>query len=346
MKSLMRTGIALAEAGHLPDSVLRFGMRQLIAQRLRQEGAGHRNRARARYEACLAELRQADVAKATDIANAQHYEVPADFFRLVLGPHLKYSACLWDEGAHDLAEAEAAMLACYAERAELGDGMRLLDLGCGWGSLSLWAAERYPASRILAVSNSTGQRAFIESEAKRRGLGNLDVMTADISRGFDPGEQFDRIVSVEMFEHIRNHAPLLKRIAGWLAADGKLFVHIFCHRHLLYTFEDGGPGDWMAREFFTGGLMPSRDLLPQLNDALEVEAIWDVNGMNYRHTAAAWRERLDAEREAAARILASGGIDGMRAVQRWRLFFMACEELFGYDRGKAWQVCHYRMAPL
>ena len=234
------------------------------------------------------------------------------------------------------------MLARYGERAELADGQNVLDLGCGWGSFTLWAAERVPNSRFTAVSNSAGQRRHIEWQLRSRGLDNVRVITADVN-DLDLDGGFDRIVSVEMFEHVRNYALLLNRISGWLADGGKLFVHIFCHRNLLYPFEDNGDGDWMARHFFTGGLMPAADTLLFFQDDLRIERRWNVSGRNYARTARAWLDNVDERREPVTRLMAEtyGEAESRRWVQRWRMFFMACEELFGYRDGTEWLVCHY-----
>ncbi|NIP15442.1 MAG: methyltransferase domain-containing protein [Pseudomonadales bacterium] len=338
--------IDLAEARRFPDSLVRVGIRRLVAQRLKDEGS-HGVAAQAeRHQRLLRELEQSPVALDTDLANEQHYEVPAEFFRAVLGKHLKYSSCYWERGAADLDEAEAHMLALYAERAELADGQRVLDLGCGWGSFTLWAAQRYPDSRFTAVSNSHGQRAYIEAQAAARGLNNVEVVTADVNELELPGA-YDRIISVEMFEHMRNYALLLNRIAGWLAPDGKLFVHIFCHRHLLYPYETEGDGNWMGRYFFTSGLMPAADTLLFFQDDLRCERRWSVSGVNYEKTSRAWLENLDANEGRVVKALEEtyGASEVGRWVQRWRMFFMACEELFAYRGGEEWLVCHYRFAP-
>jgi len=316
--------------------MLRAGIRAVCALRLRQE----RRRPRGYLESLVAELRRSDVAIATDAANAQHYEVPAQFFQRVLGPHLKYSGCYWPPGVDTLGAAEVAMLGLTAERAGLADGQAVLDLGCGWGSLTLWAAARYPRSRFTAVSNSRSQREFIEAQARTRGLSNVTVRTADIRTAELPAGAFDRVVSIEMFEHMRNYAVLLRRIAGWLAPGGALFVHVFAHREHAYPFEDAGASDWMAREFFTGGLMPSARLLHHFEDDLEIAEDWQLDGTHYARTAEAWHDNLMAHRDELVDLL------GSRAqVERWRVFFLACAELFGYRSGREWIVAHYRFRP-
>ena len=318
-------------------------MRILLARRLRRECAGSAAQRAERKAALVEAMRAAPVAVHTEAANRQHYEVPAAFFELVLGPRLKYSACLWPEDDTPLAAAEEAMLALTCGRAELADGQRILELGCGWGSLTLWMAEHYPASRIIAVSNAHSQAGFIRARAAERGLGNVDCVVADV-REFDPGRGFDRVVSIEMFEHMRNWDALMRRIAGWLLPDGKLFIHIFCHRDCPYFFQAEGAGDWMGRHFFTGGLMPSEDLPRQFQENLVLEEHWRIDGRHYARTCRAWLQRLDAHRAAARDVLSTeyGTAGAARKVQRWRLFFMACEELFAWNGGGEWFVSHYR----
>jgi cyclopropane-fatty-acyl-phospholipid synthase len=343
----MSTTITWAETGRLPDPLIRFGIRRLVKSRLRDERDGGDIAVRARKSRRLAELRSSPIAQEVDAANAQHYEVPAAFYESVLGKHLKYSACWWGGSVASLDAAEAAMLEMYAERAELVDGQTVLDLGCGWGSLTLWLAARHPRSRITAVSNSASQRAFIEARARERGLRNVRVLTADVNTLDLAPRTFDRVVSVEMFEHVRNYEQLLRRISTWLKADGRLFVHIFCHRDLLYPFEAHGDDDWMGRHFFTGGLMPSIDTLVEFQRDVALLERWSVPGTHYAKTARAWLDNLDANRaRARAALLGTvGEAEVDRALQRWRMFFMACEELFGYRDGSEWLVAHYLFAP-
>ena len=338
-------GIGLVEAGLVPDAVVRVGIRRLLRRRLREIAFDDCEAAEAAQRAFREERHTSPIAPLPRLANEQHYEVAPAFFEHVLGPRLKYSCALWSEGVGDLAAAEEAMLALTCERAELSDGMRVLDLGCGWGSLSLWIAERYPRTRVLAVSNSKPQREFVLARCARRGLDNVEVMTADVNR-FAPGRRFDRVLSVEMFEHVRNHDLLLSRIAGWLEPGGKLFVHHFAHRACAYPYETEGDDDWMGRQFFSGGMMPSDDLLLHCQRDLVVEETWRVCGVHYEKTCRAWLARQDARREALLRILADVYGDGAARLwnQRWRLFFLACAELFGYRRGNEWWVTHVRMA--
>jgi cyclopropane-fatty-acyl-phospholipid synthase len=333
--------IELCERGYLPDPLARFGMRRLIGQRLRDE-ARH---GAARRAALVRELRDSPVAIHTQDANAQHYEVPAEFFRLHLGPRLKYSCCLYGPEAQTLAQAEEAMLELYVQRAGLVDGQRILDLGCGWGSLSLWLAQKFPRARVTGLSNSAGQRAFIEAQARERGLANLRVVTADIAEfEFAPADAaFDRVVSIEMFEHMRNYGALLAKIARWLKPDGQLFVHIFAHQQLAYPFEVKDGSDWMSRYFFTGGLMPSKDLLAEFQDALQLHRQWWVDGTHYERTANDWLAGLDARRAQVLEVFraAYGAAEAALWVQRWRMFYMAVAELFGYRGGREWGVAHY-----
>jgi len=333
---------AAAERGWLPDVLVRLGIRSLVRGRLGLE----RRRAGGATELANAEhrlrMRQGPIAAATAAANHQHYETPVEFFRLVLGPRLKYSAGLWTDGRATLTAAEEAMLELTAARAGIDEGQRVLDLGCGWGALSLWVAERYPRAHVTAVSNAASQARYISAERDRRGLGNLQVLTADMNR-FRPAGTFDRIVSVEMFEHMRNYERLLERIASWLNPAGALFVHLFCHRRHSYFFEVDGDTDWMARHFFTGGMMPSVDLLPRCAGRLRLEGQWEIGGREYERTLRAWLANLDARRAEAEAVLGTGGppVVGRVRVGRWRLFFLACAELFGYRAGREWFVAHY-----
>ena len=335
--------LGLVERGLLPDALLRAGIRRMCAARLRDEHAGDPDAAARRNAALIAELRASPVAIHTDAANRQHYELPPAFFTRCLGPRLKYSGCFYPTGNETLAQAEEAMLALYCERAKLADGQDILELGCGWGSLTLWMAQHYPNARITAVSNSAPQRAFIEAQCRDRGFANVRVITCDVNRLELPALSFDRCVSVEMFEHMRNYATLLGRIGGWLRPGGALFVHIFCHRTLLYPFETEGEGNWMGRHFFTGGLMPASDTLLWFQDTLRIDERWLLDGTHYERTANHWLANQDARRDEVMAILREAYGDAAKLwFQRWRMFWMACAELFGYDHGREWMVAHYR----
>ena len=335
-----------AERGWLPDALVRFGIRRLCAQRLRDERAGGLDAQAARFQQLIDDLRESPVAIHTDAANAQHYELPPAFFRLCLGARLKYSGCYYPTGAETLDEAEDAMLALYGERAELADGQDILELGCGWGSLTLWMAQRYPGSRITAVSNSRPQREHIERRCRELRLSNVRVITQDVNQLLLDAAQFDRVVSVEMFEHMRNYGALLSRIAAWLRPGGKLFVHIFAHRTCMYPFETAGDDNWMGRHFFTGGLMPASDTLLWFQQHLRIEQRWHVDGTHYERTANHWLENQDRRRDEVMTVLRDAyGEPGARLwFQRWRMFWMSCAELFGYARGQEWLVAHYRFA--
>jgi cyclopropane-fatty-acyl-phospholipid synthase len=339
--------IDLCERGLIPDALARFGMRRLIGQRLAEESAGDPAARHARF---VRELRASPIAIHAQDANAQHYEVPAEFFRQHLGPHLKYSCCLYgpqaQAQAQTLAQAEEAMLELCAQRASLADGQRILDLGCGWGSLSLWLARRYRRAQVVALSNSSGQREFIEARARERGLANLRVLTGDVAQFDFPAQgvsaEFDRVLSVEMFEHMRNYQALLAKVARWLAPGGQLFVHVFAHKTLAYPFEVKD-GDWMSRYFFTGGLMPSARLLAEFQDDLRVARQWWLDGTHYQRTANDWLAGMDARRGEILEVFRSGygPAEVARWLQRWRMFYMAVAELFGYRGGSEWGVAHY-----
>ena len=334
----------VVDSGRLPDAALRAAIRGLLRVRRAADGSSP--------EDLAARLDAGPVTVAVDAANTQHYEVPSAFFALMLGPRLKYSAAWWPEGVTSLAEAEEAMLDLTCRRAGIADGQDVLELGCGWGSLTLWMAERYPGARIVAVSNSSTQREHILARAAERGLSNVTVLTADVgdlgvgshSDVVAPG-RFDRVISVEMLEHVRNHRELGRRIARWLRPGGELFVHVFAHRSRPYLFETDGPGDWMARHFFTGGMMPSEDWIPARMDALEHRQTWRFDGRHYTRTLAAWRGLLEERREATLEVLAQGATaeEAERRWQRWRTFLIACEELFAARRGREWGVVHHRL---
>ncbi|MEW4489946.1 cyclopropane-fatty-acyl-phospholipid synthase family protein [Thalassoglobus sp. JC818] len=338
---ITKSVLSAAEYGWISDQLIRLGIRSLLSKRL-QKMHSSGNEDESPQTTFLQECASSPIALATEEANDQHYEVPAEFFQYVLGPHLKYSCCHWEDGATSLRQAEESALSISCQRAELKDGHSILDLGCGWGSLSLWMAERFPKSQVTAVSNSSSQKRFIESQAKARGLENIKVMTEDINN-FAPHDRFDRVVSVEMFEHVRNHRELFRRIHHWLKPDGLLFVHVFAHKQQSYFFEDQGPQDWMTRFFFSGGMMPSEDLFLNYQDDLKLMNRWSWNGRNYEKTSNAWLQSMDENKGHILSIFdeAYGKEQSRIWFQRWRIFFMACAELFGYRDGNEWKVCHY-----
>jgi cyclopropane-fatty-acyl-phospholipid synthase len=338
--------ITLAERRWIPDPLIRFGIRRLLAERLE----GERHAAGADLPQAVNDfaerLKASRVTIETQRANEQHYEVPAAFFELVLGQRLKYSSGLWSNGVASLNEAEIAMLALACRRADIHNGMDILELGCGWGSLTLWMAEYYPQSRIVAVSNSSSQREYILAQCAQRQLTNVEVITADVAE-FETEQRFDRVVSVEMFEHVRNYQLLLAKIASWMRTDAKLFVHIFCHRELAYSFETDGAKNWMGRTFFTGGIMPSIDLLARFDDHLKAQQSWWIPGTHYAKTCEAWLENLDARHNECLSALRCGNnpASPKLQLQQWRMFFMACAELFAYRAGSEWGVSHHVFAP-
>ncbi len=338
--------IAWAERGWLPDVLVRWGIRRMLKTRLQQELGSDCEDRHERQQRFLASMQTNPVAIVPEKANEQHYEIPARFYELVLGTHRKYSSCHWPTGIRTLDDAEAAMLKLTCERAEITDGQDILELGCGWGSLTLWMARHFPNSSITAVSNSASQGAFIRQQCQQRGLGNVTVITADMNT-FAPDGTFDRVVSVEMFEHMRNLSELLERIASWLRDDGKLFVHIFTHTSCTYPFETSGRDDWMGTYFFSGGMMPSDHLLLYMQDAVRLDRHWCVNGQHYEKTANAWLANITEREAEVLDVLREtyGSSEAKRWYHRWRIFFMACAELWGFKHGNEWRVGHYLMSP-
>jgi cyclopropane-fatty-acyl-phospholipid synthase len=324
--------------GEISDDAVRKVLRFGVMAELRRLQVGGPAEQLARKMGMVHALMEEPIAVATDEANRQHYEVPPEFFRLVLDRRMKYSCALWREDVTGLDAAEEAMLEAVCLRAGLQEGQRVLDLGCGWGALSLYIAARYPSSQVLAFSNSRTQKTFIEASAKSAGIGNLEVETGNIA-SWETNRRFDRILSIEMFEHMRNYAALLAKLAGWLVRDGKLFVHVFSHRHHAYRVE----GSWMAERFFTGGLMPSDDLLLHFQRDLCIIDRWYMDGTHYQKTCEAWLQRLDANREPALVALAGAlaDTDPLQLLTEFRLFFMTCAEAFGYNQGKEWGISHY-----
>jgi cyclopropane-fatty-acyl-phospholipid synthase len=342
-----RLALTMAERGWLPDSAIRAGIRHLLRQRLQEINANDNERNADLCAQFIECMNRSPIAPMPELANAQHYEVPAQYFALCLGPQRKYSSCYWDADCTTLADAEEKALALTAEHAQLQDGQDVLELGCGWGSLSLWMAAHYPNSRIVAVSNSNSQREHIALTATQRGLHNLRVITCDMNH-FDPvlsgiAHRFDRIVSVEMFEHMRNYRELYSRVADWLNPGGKFMKHIFVHRQVPYAFEVSGDDDWMSQYFFSGGMMPSDDLPLHFQQALQLEQRWRWDGRHYEKTLNAWLAKMDAEEKQVTIILAhTYGVDKLSMWRnRWRIFYMACAELFGFNHGQEWFVSHY-----
>jgi len=334
--------ISLAEKGWLPDRLIRYGIRQLCQKRLSEISAADCEYAGQIRQQFFDSMRVAQIAPLPELANAQHYEVPAAFFDLVLGKNRKYSSCYWPQGTNHLDAAEDYALAETASHAQLADGQSILELGCGWGSLSLWMAKQYPNSHITSISNSNSQRVFIMHEAAKRGLKNLKVLTHDMNQ-FDINKKFDRIVSVEMFEHMRNYQVLFEKLNRWLKPDGKFMMHIFCHRNIPYAFEVQGEDDWMSQFFFSGGFMPSDDTPMHFQKHLQIAQQWRWSGTHYQKTANAWLHNMDAQRDTVKAIFAQcyGQQNAQLWIQRWRIFFMACAELFGYNDGQEWWVSHY-----
>jgi cyclopropane-fatty-acyl-phospholipid synthase len=338
----MSLALRFAESGIAPDRLIRAGIRVLNRQRLRDERRDSIDALHEHQQAFIASLRQSPIAVETRAANEQHYEVPPEFFLNVLGKRLKYSCCYYPAGKESLDRAEEAMLALTCERAQVRDGMDILELGCGWGSLTLWMAEHYPKARITAVSNSRPQREFNLQRCREQGLGNVVVVTADMN-DFTTDQRFDRVLSIEMFEHMRNYELLLRKIASWMKPEARLFVHIFCHREYAYAFATEGADNWMGRNFFTGGIMPSYDLPLSFQDEVAIEDRWRLSGKHYQRTAEQWLGNMDRRRSQIMPVLeaAYGKKDAARWFQRWRIFFMACAELWGFRRGEEWLVAHY-----
>ncbi len=340
---MIKNLIDLAESGIMPDFFIRSGIRRMQKERILWSQSRSISEVEAHHQDWIEKMKKSSIAYVPEKANEQHYEVPPLFFENVLGKHLKYSSGYWPAGVSTLDDSEYEMLKISSERAELVDGQSILELGCGWGSLTLFMAEKYQKSSITAVSNSRDQRKFIEQQCKERDLDNVHVITADMN-DFSIDSSFDRVVSIEMFEHMRNYELLLNKISGWLKPGGKLFIHIFTHKTLVYPFTEEGEGDWMGRNFFSGGIMPSHQLLLYFQNDLKIESTWRFSGTHYERTSLAWLNKMDSQKNEITEIFykAYGKDQTPVWFQRWRIFFMACEVLFGYENGREWGVSHYR----
>ncbi|MES2690562.1 MAG: class I SAM-dependent methyltransferase [Bacteroidota bacterium] len=333
---------SLLEKNLIPDPLIRKGIRDLLKQRLHDENKGNVEAQQAHLMALIEELKASPIAMNTADANEQHYEVPTEFYQYCLGKHLKYSSGYWNEGVQDINISEHDMLELTCQRAELKNGQDVLELGCGWGSLSLYMSAKYPTSNFTVVSNSRTQKQYIDEQAKQRGLNNLTVITSDINV-LELDRQFDRVVSVEMFEHMRNYQKLLKKVGDAMKPEGRLFVHIFTHKEFAYKFEVIDDTDWMSRYFFTGGMMPSDDLLFYFNDDVRVEKHWHVSGQHYQKTSEAWLSNMDAHKDQIMPLFEQtyGKAEAMKWWSYWRIFYMSCAELWGYNNGNEWLVSHY-----
>ena len=338
-------GVDLLHTNVVPDWLIRVGLRTILRRSLRRHYRLSVDQRDEQRRALIRKLRQSPIAIHTDDANRQHYQVPPTFFQLVLGSRLKYSCCHWPAGIHTIDEAEEAMLRLTCTRAQIRDGLEVLDLGCGWGSLSFWIAEHYPTCRVTAVSNSSAQIAYINRRCRERGLDNVEALVADVNH-LDIDRRFDRVVSIEMFEHMKNYERLMAKIASLLEREGRLFVHIFSHREFAFEFEPDDPDDWMARTFFSGGTMPSDDLLLHFQRDLHLVDHWCLSGTHYARTLRAWLHKLDRHESDVRVVLRRtyGPDQETRWLVNWRLFFLACEETWGLRQGREYIVSHYLFA--
>lgn len=332
----------LLERDRIPDFLIRARIRSLLRRRLKDESFSTAEQQQLHLMELIGQLKASPIAIETGAANEQHYEVPTAFFSMVMGKHMKYSCCYWDDNTPDLSSAEAKALEITCQRAQLREGMNILELGCGWGSLTMFMAQKFPSAHVTGVSNSSTQKLHIESQCKMRGITNVRIITADMNV-FDINETFDRVVSVEMFEHMRNYQLLLEKISRFLKPDGKLFVHIFTHKEFTYFFDVVDDTDWMSKYFFTGGVMPSDDLLFYFNDHLTIQDHWHWDGTHYGKTSEAWLSNMDAHKNEIMPILAEtyGAEQSVKWWVYWRIFFMACAELWNFNNGSEWIVSHY-----
>lgn len=323
----------------LPDCLYRMAIRAQLKQRLANEFKKYGNKT---IEDYVTFLKTQPIAVMTEKANDQHYDVPVSFFENVMGVHKKYSCCLFENGDETLDDAEDAMLKLTCERANLSDGQDILELGCGWGSLTLYMAKKYPNATITAVSNAQSQRQYIEQRLVDENLTNVNVITENVAT-LTRSETYDRIISIEMMEHMRNYDVLFKTLSGWLKSNGNLFIHIFGHRNKPYTFDD--ETSWMARHFFSGGQMPSKQLFSYFNSSLCIDKIWEISGTHYAMTSLNWLHNMDRSKSRIMSIFQQTyGKEAKKFWIYWRLFFMACEELFAFNNGNEWQVYHYLLS--
>ena len=340
---MLNSLIKLAENGILPDFIIKIGIKNLCNQRLIWANKIGPEKLQSHHQEWIKKLKESPIALVPEKANEQHYELSSDFFKLCLGKHLKYSCGYWESDTKDLDSSEYFMLDKSVKRAQLSDNMDILELGCGWGSLTFFMAKKYPNSNITAVSNSNDQRKFIENKCSREGLANVQVITCDMN-DFDIDKKFDRVISIEMFEHMRNYKVLLNKISKFLKDRGKLFVHIFTHNTMVYPYEDNGPEDWMAREFFSGGIMPSHNLLLNFQDDMKIESQWKLSGNHYSKTSYAWLKQMDLNKSKIMLIFKNtyGNDNAKMWFQRWRIFYLSCAVMFGMKNGTEWGVSHYR----
>ena len=339
---MISTLIELAEKKLIPDFIIRQGIRFLLKKRIQSLVSNNLEKNIQNKIKFIEKMNLSSIAEVPELANQQHYEIPAEFYNYCLGKHKKYSSCYWSEKTKNLNEAEFLSLKLTSRHAMLTNGLNILELGCGWGSLTLWMAEQYPKSKITAVSNSASQKKHIVAQAKKKNLKNISVITEDMNK-FNTKHKYDRVVSVEMIEHMRNHKKLFKKVASWLKSDGLFFMHIFVHKTQPYLFEVQDNDDWMSQYFFSGGMMPSEDLPLFFQEDLKIIDKWSWSGVNYEKTANAWLKNIDLNKNKVMPVLKEiyGENNSNKWFQRWRIFFMSCAELWGYDNGKEWRVAHY-----